>query len=458
MSVLSFTRFKELRLWDVKRYVSTHINSKYNVVHLEKCIIEQNNKIKPFEYPNDDFKILGVSNQKGLFDNYIEKGANIKQPYKKVENNYLAYNPYRINVGSIGLKTNKQKYDYISPAYVVFNCDNTLIAEYLFLIFKTGTFNTIIRDNTKGSVRQNLSFDILQSLQIPLPPKDISNDENIKTQKEILKAYNDKISQAEAMELEAKELTKSIEEYLYNELGIEHKAKEQKSSDTIMSFVRYKSIEDKWSVSDIQNSKADILYSSQSSVTMKKLKDIAIINPTVSFVKEPQNKEVSFIPMECVSDDYGEIMEHRDGITGESKGYKKFVENDIIWSRITPCMQNGKSAIATGLKNKLGYGSTEYHIVRIDDDTLREYIYHILRNDRVLQEATSYFTGSAGQQRVPKEFLENLKIPIVDKPKMKIYNQTLSIMKQKLKELNIKAKEYRENALKEFEKEIFSEA
>jgi len=115
-ALLQFTRFKSFAIWDVKRNLSSLIYSDYEIVTLGNYIQEEKTKVKPFEYPNDDFKILGVSNKIGLFDNEIKKGKDINQAYKIVKDGFLAFNPYRINVGSIGLKTNEQKNNLISPA------------------------------------------------------------------------------------------------------------------------------------------------------------------------------------------------------------------------------------------------------------------------------------------------------------------------------------------------------
>ena len=107
--LLQFANFQELINWSVKTNLSSLIESKYKVVTLGNHIIEQKDKVKPFDFPEDDFKILGVSNKVGLFDNEIKKGKEINQAYKIVEDGYLAYNPYRINVGSIGIKTDEPK-------------------------------------------------------------------------------------------------------------------------------------------------------------------------------------------------------------------------------------------------------------------------------------------------------------------------------------------------------------
>ena len=149
MELLKLIRFRNLIDFSVKSHSTNTIHSNFNIKSLSDCIIEQNIKVKPFDFPEQDFGILGVDNKVGIFDAYIQKGKEINQPYKIVENNFLAYNPYRINVGSIGLKRAYNKYKYISPAYVVFSCKENLYSEFLFLIFKTNIFNKIINSRSK---------------------------------------------------------------------------------------------------------------------------------------------------------------------------------------------------------------------------------------------------------------------------------------------------------------------
>lgn len=132
------------------------ILSKYPVEELGKHLIHQTEKIQLSDEPTKEFTILGVSNKIGMFDGSTEKGSKIKQKYHVVKDNWLAYNPYRINVGSIGIKTPNLKGSYISPAYVVFSCKDTILPEYLWLMMKSDFFNKLIKDSTTGSVRQTL--------------------------------------------------------------------------------------------------------------------------------------------------------------------------------------------------------------------------------------------------------------------------------------------------------------
>jgi len=117
--------------------------------------------------------------------------------------------------------------------------------------------------------------------------------------------------------------------------------------------------------------------------------------------------------MSSVSERSGSIEEVIEKPLSEVKrGFTYFAENDVIFAKITPCMQNGKSAIARNLKNGLGFGSTEFHVIRPAAKVLPEWLYYFVRQQSFLDEAKSHFRGSAGQQRVPSEFISGHKIPL----------------------------------------------
>lgn len=441
MEILKFIRFKDMNDFSVKSYFTNTIQSKFNIISLQKFIIEQNQKVKPFDFPEQDFPILGVDNKVGIFDAYIQKGKEINQPYKIMKNDFLAYNPYRINVGSIGLKKENHKHQYISPAYVVFSCLEELYSEYLFLLFKTNTFNKIINESTTGSVRQNLSFNILSNIKIPLPDIDI--------QKSLVSAYQEKIKQAEILENQAKQIDDEIEQYLFDSLGVQIEQSVSQQKQDILQFVAFKELE-KWSVKDTNNITAETVFLSKK-YSNEPLTNYFLVNPSTSI---PKDKDISFIPMANISDEYGEIMSKE--INKLQNNYTRFQENDLLWAKITPCMQNGKSAIANDLLNGFGFGSTEFHILRIKNSGFDIRLLHLLlRSKRLLTTAMTYFTGSAGQQRVPKSFLESLTLPIISNDEqIAIINHIYNI-KNAQKQAKTQAKILREQAIEEFEKAVF---
>jgi len=94
------------------------------------------------------------------------------------------------------------------------------------------------------------------------------------------------------------------------------------------------------------------------------------------------------------------------------KGYTYFEENDILFAKITPCMENGKAAIARGLLDGIGFGSTEFHVLRPNSSVVPEWIWLFIRRERFREDAKRSFRGGVGQQRVPQEFLERYLIPL----------------------------------------------
>lgn len=142
--------------------------------------------------------------------------------------------------------------------------------------------------------------------------------------------------------------------------------------------------------------------------------NIALLNPKKSEVKKiADTAEVAFVPMAAVDDDSGTIarLDSRK-LSAVRKGYTYFAEGDIIFAKITPCMENGKCAIARGLRNGIGFGSTEFHVVRAGKMALPEWLHLILRSQQVRHDAENAMHGAAGQQRVPVDFLEQLEIPV----------------------------------------------
>ena len=170
---------------------------------------------------------------------------------------------------------------------------------------------------------------------------------------------------------------------------------------------------------------------------IKKIGEICCINPSKAELKNlSDDLEVSFIPMSAVDDIAGSIIAQEKKALGKvKKGYTYFRENDVLFAKITPCMQNGKSAIAENLANGIGFGSTEFHILRPMDKVLSEWIYFYIRQPWFREEAERHFTGTAGQQRVPQEFLEKTRIPLPPLSEQKKIVAYLDNLREKVNKL-----------------------
>lgn len=128
----------------------------------------------------------------------------------------------------------------------------------------------------------------------------------------------------------------------------------------------------------------------------------------------------SFVPMSAVSEITGTIEEKQIREYKEvKKGYTSFIEGDVLFAKITPCMENGKAALAEGLLNGFGFGSTEFHVFRPKQVADNRYIYHMVRSKLFRAQAKAVMTGAVGQQRVPKAFLEEYPLALPPIPEQK---------------------------------------
>ena len=158
------------------------------------------------------------------------------------------------------------------------------------------------------------------------------------------------------------------------------------------------------------------------------------INPTTTI----NTKEVSLITMPDISEE-GEIINYIKAQTYElkGKGLTPFKENDILFAKITPCMENGKGTIAKHLYNGLGLGSTEFHVLRPKLDTDLYYCYYLTMSKTFRKQTEKQMTGSAGQKRVQPEFFDFYKVcaPSIEQRKIigdKLYEIDCTIAKVKM--------------------------
>ena len=144
-----------------------------------------------------------------------------------------------------------------------------------------------------------------------------------------------------------------------------------------------------------------------------KLEEVCKINPRRNDITRRDMEPTSFVPMEAVDAEMSVISEIRERPFADvKKGYTYFEDGDVLFAKITPCMQNGKHAIARKLIDGIGFASTEFHVIRPAKGILAEWIHYFVRQPTVLHDATNHFTGAVGQQRVPDDFLKSLEIPL----------------------------------------------
>lgn len=145
-----------------------------------------------------------------------------------------------------------------------------------------------------------------------------------------------------------------------------------------------------------------------------KIEDVADINPKKNKIELKSTTPVSFLPMEDVGTFEIEVLPKQEKIFSNiNKGYTYFSEGDLLIAKIAPCFENGKMSITRHLKNGIGFGSTEFIVVRVNSElTTVKWVYYCLRNLNFIVDGIKIMTGSVGHQRISADFVRYYKIPI----------------------------------------------
>jgi type I restriction enzyme S subunit len=135
-----------------------------------------------------------------------------------------------------------------------------------------------------------------------------------------------------------------------------------------------------------------------------RLGEVATLNPANE--SPAMGTIVSFVPMDGVSEE-GQLT-YWQNVKCENvvSGYTSFQNNDVLVAKITPCFENGKGAFVKGIPGPVGYGSTEFHVIRAREESSARFIYHVTCSSRFRSRGELHMQGSAGQKRVPTDYLK----------------------------------------------------
>lgn len=176
-----------------------------------------------------------------------------------------------------------------------------------------------------------------------------------------------------------------------------------------------------------------------------RLGSLAKINPPKEKLDWNDEQLCSFIPMKSVSEFQQEVVEIEKEYYKKLKtGYTQFKGGDIIFAKITPCMENGKVAILPKLENTYGFGSTEFYVLRVENSDTRRYIFRLIASSYFRDKAKGFMKGAVGQLRVPKDFLSEYLFPLPPLEEQKRIVARLDSMLGKLKEAKKLIEEARE--------------
>jgi restriction endonuclease S subunit len=248
---------------------------------------------------------------------------------------------------------------YVSSHLAGITADNKkALTKYLYAIL----VNIKAQDLKAQSDYPSLNENDLTNIQIPLPPLEV--------QQEI-------VAEIEVLEKEEADAKKKIRE-----------EKKQIENICLQAYSEY---------------------------GKEKLSLLAKTNPSKAEIAHlDADTLISFVDMPSVSNE-GYIANKSEKAYSELRkgSYTYFRENDIIIAKITPCMENGKCALATNLTNGMALGSTEFHVFRANNDKINtKYLFTLLNRKSVRIEAERKMTGASGHRRVPISFYESLEIPV----------------------------------------------
>ncbi|EHR2892379.1 N-6 DNA methylase [Campylobacter coli] len=354
----------------------------------------------------------------------------------------------------------------------LFNFSEKIIVQYLKYALSSNEVKKQFKLQGYGGLQINLGKTQILSTKIPLPPLEI--------QKQI-------VAECEKVEEQYNTLSLSIEEYqklikaILQKCGIIEDDQEYKLNSILENLQKLESKLDfnlLFSfIDDFTNARQEDLKKFKEFVkNIKAILDTLLISPKdgwkrISLKNEqyielnPSKKEiskldenmlVSFIEMASVSDK-GYIQSKIDRSLNEvRKGYTYFIENDILIAKITPCMENGKCAIAKNLTNNIGFGSTEFHIFRAKTGLDSSFLFYNLNQQNIREKAALAMTGASGHKRVPISFYENLTIPL---PPLEIQEkivQNIELVEQQIDFLNLKLEFLEKEKEKILQKYLFS--
>lgn len=190
--------------------------------------------------------------------------------------------------------------------------------------------------------------------------------------------------------------------------------------------------------------------------TLGTISDIAEVNPPASTVAAGDRELVTFLPMAAVEELSGKIdVSTARPFIEVKKNFTRFREDDVLFAKITPSMENGKVAVARGLRSGIGCGTTEFHVIRPAPEVAPDYLRLFLVQARYRQEAKRNMQGAVGQQRVPPDFVRESPVPVAPaKEQQRIVSKIDELFsrieegEQALKRVEKLVERYRQSVLK----------
>lgn len=309
-----------------------------------------------------------------------ENCAKVNEKYLSICKNYIIQNGDILiamtgaTVGKIALNTEKKPL-LLNQRVGRFICNTNILPKYLYYVLLSDAFYNKVQYKASGAGQPNISPTEIGNIRIPVPP-------SLEEQQEIVDVL-DAASEIIRLRTACIESAQSLIPALFQEM-----------------------------FGDINNN----IYS----LPISEIKSCVEINPTKIVMND--NDDVTFLGMKDVTEngqiDLSTIKKYEE----VKKGFTSFKNDDVLLAKITPCFENGKAAIAKNLVNNTGFGSTEFYVLRPNQNKiLPEYLYSIVKSSRFSEMGRSNMKGAAGQKRLIKDFVSNYKFLLPDIPQQKLF-------------------------------------
>lgn len=329
-------------------------------------------------------KLLSLRMLAGLVGHHEAGGKPIPPEaiigYKRIEPGQLVMNRMRAAIGLFGVA---REAGLVSPDYAVFAKRSDVELEYLLRLFKLPALGAVFRAESKGLGTGQSGFlrlytDKFGSIRIPLPPLD---------EQRLIVRFLDWHGAMTGKLIRAKRRLIAL-------------LNEQKQSIIHRAVTRGLD-----PVARLKPSGVEWLGDVPEHWGVMRLKFACRVNPRTS--PPSADSQVTFLPMENVGITGQVDYSNRKRTAEVSTGYTLFQKDDVILAKITPCFENGKGAHLSEMPTAVGYGSTEFIVLRPMPGLLAEYAYLLTVDPVFRRRGTEAMTGSAGQQRVSPDFVAN---------------------------------------------------
>lgn len=295
--------------------------------------------------------------------------------------------------------------------------------EYLLYCFKW--LRPVLVAQGRGGGQKNINQSVILEQKIPIPPLE-EQDEIAETIDAQLRSLDSLIETITSLRSKTSEFEDSFLASIF--------AGRSSSSDVILGTPSIEGIPEHWEI--------------------EKLGSVANVNPSVNYSEDKDT--YPHVPMDGVDEETQQIeyFSTRDSVYS---GLARFEEGDILFARITPCMENGKVALVNELPDgeKMCFGSTEFAVIRTGEKLLQKYAYYYMASAIVRGEAKGKMTGATGRKRVPFGYLRNeLQVPLppLDEQQkiieqVEILQHEMSIARQSIQNVQGLFDEYRASVL-----------